>query len=37
MGWLKDFKDGDAIKELPGGIIDLNQYFGNGMDKVNAI
>ena len=33
----KDFKDnGDAIKELSGGIIDLNQYFGNGMDKVNA-
>ena len=33
----KDLKDtGDAIKELTGGIVDLNGYFGDGMDKVNA-
>ena len=34
---VKDLKDtGDAIKELTGGIVDLNGFFGDGMDKVNA-
>ena len=33
----KDLKDtGDAIKELTGGIVDLNGFFGDGMTKVNA-
>ena len=33
----KDFTDaGDAIKELTGGLVDLNGFFGDGMGKVQA-